>query len=615
MARTKGVTSKAAVWVIVILLIVGLAGFGATNFGGTVSNVGTVGETPIDVNRYARELQQEMNALSAQLGTNVTLAQVQQFGLDRAVLQRMVSTVALENEADALGLSAGDAEVQEQILRIPAFQGLDGSFERENYRYALENAGLNEAQFEANLRAEIARTLLQGAVSSGVAAPPAYIDQIVNYVAERRDFDWAVLDEDALAEPVGAPTDEDLRAYYEANPDDFMLPESKAVTYAWLTPDMIVDDMEIDEEALRDLYEARAEQYRKPERRLVERLVFRDQSAAEAARAALDAGEKEFDDLVAERDLTLADVDLGDVTKAELGAAGDVVFALEGPGVAGPVETDLGPAIYRMNGILAAQETTFEQARPELLDEYALDNARRDVAARIDEIDDLLAGGATLEEIAKETDLELGRIDWTATGEDGPAAYAAFRDEAAQAQPGDFPEVRELDDGGIFALRVDEVIEPRLEPFEDAREKAGTEWRRQTVAQALAEQARELAGQLREGADAETLGLEMNSETGLTREGFVPDTPPDFIEQVFSMQDGEIKVIEGPTAAYLVRLTGITPPDLDDAELSARRAEFEESTAQAIGADLLDAFTNAVENRAGISLNQAAINAVHANFP
>ncbi len=180
MARTKGVTSKTAVWVIVILLIVGLAGFGATNFGGTVRNVGTVGDTPIDVNRYARELQQEINAFSAQIGTNMTLAQAQQFGIDRAVLQRIVSTVALENEASELGLSVGDETVREQILQIPAFQGLDGSFDREGYRFALDNAGLSEAQFETNLRAEIARTMLQGAVTAGVAVPPAFTDTILD---------------------------------------------------------------------------------------------------------------------------------------------------------------------------------------------------------------------------------------------------------------------------------------------------------------------------------------------------------------------------------------------------------------------------------------------------
>ena len=93
------------------------------------------------------------------------------------------------------------------------------------------------------------------------------------------------------------------------------------------------------------------------------------------------------------------DVDLGDVGKSDLGAAGDAVFALTDPGVVGPVMSDLGPALFRMNGILAAQETTFDEAKDSLGEEMRMDAARRDIASRMDQIDDLLASGADLFEL------------------------------------------------------------------------------------------------------------------------------------------------------------------------------------------------------------------------
>ena len=46
----KGQTSRVLVWILLGLLIVGLAGFGATNFGGSVRSVGKVGDTDIDLN-------------------------------------------------------------------------------------------------------------------------------------------------------------------------------------------------------------------------------------------------------------------------------------------------------------------------------------------------------------------------------------------------------------------------------------------------------------------------------------------------------------------------------------------------------------------------------------
>ncbi|MDJ0627201.1 MAG: SurA N-terminal domain-containing protein [Rhodobacter sp.] len=612
-ATGTGTASKAAVWIIILLLIVGLGGFGVTNFSGNVRSIGTVGDTDIDVGRYARDLQQQISALSAQTGQQLTLSDAQQFGVDQAVLQQLVGTVALENEAAILGISVGDEEIRRQVLAIPAFQGLDGGFDRLAYADALDRSGLNEEQFENSLRAEVARTLVQGAVVSGITAPDAFVDRIFNFALERRSFSWASLGVDDLFDPITDPGDADIRAYYDENSDDFMLPETKVITYAWLTPDMIVDGIESDEDILRALYEERIGQYVTAERRLVERLIFPGQAEAEAAKAELDAGTATFEDLAAARELDLADLDLGDVTADDLGPAGEAVFALTEPGIAGPADTDLGPALFRVNAILAAQETRFEDARGELLDEYRLDSARRAIGDQIDPIDDLLAGGATLEELADETDMQVGRIDWTVNESGGIAAYSAFRTAAAAAVEGDFPEVVALDDGGIFALRLDEVIAERLQPYEDARGRAESGWRAVRTVAALADQARAQLPQLEGGA--ETSDLTLQEETGVTRTGFVPGTPPDFLTAVFDMELGEARVVEGGNAAYLVRLDAIAPPDTADTDVTAQRDGYATSIAQSIGADILRAYSDAIQAQAGISLNQAAINAVHSQFP
>jgi len=83
--RAKGQKPNFIVWGIVILLIVGFAGFGANGLGGRIQSVGSVGDTEISVDRYARELDQELRALSAQVGRPVSLAQARQFGVDSNV--------------------------------------------------------------------------------------------------------------------------------------------------------------------------------------------------------------------------------------------------------------------------------------------------------------------------------------------------------------------------------------------------------------------------------------------------------------------------------------------------------------------------------------------------
>lgn len=617
MARTgKGKVSRAAVWVILALLIIGLAGFGATNFGGSVRSVGSVGDTSIGVDRYARALNDELRALSAQTGEPVSFREAQQFGLDRAVLRRLVSTVALEDEAARIGISVSDRRVGDYLRDIQAFQGLDGSFDRQSYTFALEQAGLTPAEFEEQLRDEIARTLVQGAVSAGAPASDTYVDTIVTHVAEERDVTWITLRPADLQEPVGEPADTEIRAYYEANPEDFTRPETREITYAWVTPDMLVDDLEIDEQELRSLYEERIDEYVRPERRLVERLVFRSEAAAREAMDRIESGETDFEALVEARGLSLDDIDLGDVTREELGDAAEAVFALEEPGVVGPVETSLGPALMRMNAILSAQETPFEEVKDDLRREFAADRARRRISEEIAPIDDLLAAGATLEEVAEETIMDLGRIDWTPDSDAGIAGYEAFRQAAQSVEQDDFPEVRELADGGIFALRLDGIREPELLPLSEVREQAARGWRREATAEALAAQAETVADRIRAGEDMAAAGPAPSVETGLTRDGFVAEVPAGFIDTLFAMEEtGALDILRGSDSAVVMRLDAIREPDPDDPELAQRAAAFRARLSQSVGQDLLESFTRAVETRAGIELNQSAINAVHAQFP
>ena len=166
----KGKASNFFVWVILLLLIVGLAGFGATNFGGSVQSVGTRGRARRSRStRYACEMQQELRALAAEQGRTVPMTEAQAVRpADRRCSVASSGTPRWTDEAAALGLSVGDEAVREQILAIPAFQGVDGKFDREAYGFTLDRSGLNVAEFEERIRTEPAANLVQSAVASGV---------------------------------------------------------------------------------------------------------------------------------------------------------------------------------------------------------------------------------------------------------------------------------------------------------------------------------------------------------------------------------------------------------------------------------------------------------------
>ena len=614
--RPKSKAKEAAVWVMMGLLILGLGGFGVTNFGGGVTTIGKVGDTEITTDAYARAFQQQLNAFSQQIGQQISSQEALAFGLDRQVLQALIAQAALDNEAERVGISVGDEVVASELARIDAFKGLSGTFDREAYRFTLARNNQTEAEFEANLRREITRELMRGAISGGFAAPEALTGTLYAWIAERRGFSMLRLSEADLTAPVPDPTEDELKAFYEANIATFTRPEAKRITYAALLPEEIAAEQPVDEAVLRKMYEDRIDEFVIPERRIVERLVYPDQAAADAARAELDGGAS-FETLVAARGLTLDAIDLGDVTLDDLGAAGEPVFAAEEGAVVGPLTTDLGPALFRVVTVLEAEETSFEEARETLAIEIQTDAARRLIADKVELVDDLLAGGATLEDVAKEAGLRLDTIDYV-PGRQGDATiegYPAFRSAADAVAIDDFPEAIVLEDGGLVALRLDEIVPAAPIPFEEARAEVEAAWRADATAKALAARAIEIKSAIEGGAAIGSFGSIVDVTPEIARDGFIANAPDSLLPTVFSMSEGEVKVIEADGFVAVVRLDRIQPAATEGEDAEALRAAIAAQAVQAISNDAFAAFTSALTSEAGITLDQSAINAVHASLP
>ena len=109
-------------WIIVGVILIGLAGFGTGGLSGNVRSIGTVGEKEISVASYQRAMNEQLRALSAQAGQAISFQQAQAFGLDQAALGQLVLTRVLDNEATQLGISAGAERKSVRISRVHCYK-------------------------------------------------------------------------------------------------------------------------------------------------------------------------------------------------------------------------------------------------------------------------------------------------------------------------------------------------------------------------------------------------------------------------------------------------------------------------------------------------------------
>ena len=614
MARKSSSLSKTFVWILLALLIVGLAGFGATNLGGRVNKIGSVGKEEILVPQYVRALQNEMRSASAQFGSTITFQQAEIFGIQQQALSRLVSEKTLDSETQRIGISVGDETVRDQLMEVRAFRGVDGIFDRNAYSFSLENAGLKEAEFEVELRDETARSLLQKAIVTGTVMPSIFAEKILEYLAEERSFSLLKVTERDLPLPIVIPTDADLKTFYYANIADFSLPESKAITLAKLTPDMMVGEISVSDDDLSALYEKNIDKYKKHERRLVERLSFLNMAAALDAKQRLDSDEIDFETLVSERGLQLADIDIGDVSQAELDAAGEVVFALKIGDISAPIESDLGPALFRVNGILAAQEKTLQDASKELKSQLAADKARRRIDTEIARIEDLLAAGATLEELSQETDMKIENVVYYNGVEADIAVYEAFRLAANMLSETDFPEVIRLSDGGILAMRLDEIIAERPQDFEVVRFDVEQAWKADALSQALTLAADSIVASVESGETLASQGGVFQSHANLRRDAFLPDTPSLVVSRAFEQTLENLDKIEAVSEIYIIQLNEIKAGGFESDIAIKMDAQINEQLNQSLSSDIFQIYMNEVQQRATVAINEQSLNAVHSSF-
>ena len=606
---TKGKTSvsKVFVWILLGFLFVGLIGFGTGNLSGNIKTIGKIGETDITVNQYVRALQTELRNTSQQFGQQLTLQQLQAFGIQQRVLARLVTDKLLENEAYKLSLSVDDKTVRDKIVSLNAFKGPDGSFNQDAYNFTLENAGYTSAEFEEEIRAETARNILSQSILSGNIINKLQAEILASFLLEERSFNIQILKPENVSFTVEDPSDEQLESFLEINVDDYSVPESKAITYAVLQPEMLIDIVESDDSILEKIYDEKKQDYNRPEKRTVERLSFLNMDEANSVMAEVTKSLTDFDKLLSDRNLSDEDVLYGTFTEEQLLEGGKQVFAGNVGEVVGPVETDLGPVIFRIREIIPAKSISFEEAKPELDKEYKLSEAIKLIDERIEDSQNLLAAGGTLEELTKEIGFSLENILFNSETNVPILENKIFLDTAQTAKVNDFPEIKELPNGGLFALRVDQTVDARQKGIDEVRTELTNAWQKQELQNKLDEIAKDMLSKHQYRGEI----LNFNK---VTRDEKLPDLPTDIIAEAFNLSIGEGTVISGNEESFILRLKNISNADLSSDTAKLLISQLKNQINNSISADIFESFANMARVNSKLDLNEQALNAVHSSF-
>jgi peptidyl-prolyl cis-trans isomerase D len=381
------------------------------------------------------------------------------------------------------------------------------------------------------------------------------------------------VDTDAVSDPDGAV----LASWYEDVKSRYDAPMLRSARVGSLTPQMFADGIEIDEADIAAAYADRIDEFTTPERRRVRQMVFEDSASAETARQRV-AGGEDFEAVAADMlGWTADDTNLGLVTAKDLdGAVGDAVFDAEIGEIAGPAESVFGIHLLVVDEIQEGGETTLADVSDDIRAILQNEAATDLIYEKVNQIEDRIASGATLDEAITEVSgslITISDIDRRGNDIDGnPIAGEAA--ELAQDSvvletiwSSDIDEQSVIQEGAddlFFIVEVMAETDPRPRDLDEVRTRAVSDWKQVEAIKTAREAAEARIADAGAFDSTETTADFRRNGIGLDHEAARL-----IAAAVFAQNVGEARVVETGAEAIAVRTEAIIPVDEDELSDSA----------------------------------------------
>jgi len=610
---TTGWIAKAFIGILVLSFAVW--GIADVFQGGAEATVATVGDAEISSEEFQNAYRREINAFGRQFGQQLSAEQARQLGLDRRVLNNLITTAVLDSHARNLNLGLTDEAITEEIRRDPNFRDPSGNFSRLIFEQVLRQSGLSEQGYLALRRQDNIRQQLASTIAGNTLVPKPLLQAYNQYSNEKRVLKYFTLPITAIGE-LKTPDEGQLKNYYDLNKNRFTAPEFRKLAILVLRPEDLAENIEISDGDLQTAFEQQKGRFGKAEHRTIKQISFKSLGAANEAHSKLKSGQ-DFTALAKELGFKESDIDLGNITRADLAdeKIAETAFSLKEGEFSEPVEGTLTTVILKVNNIEPEVVKTFDDVKEDLRNTLQREKAEIELLDIQDTIEDSLASGANLKETGNKLNvkfLEIDAVDLSGKGRNGePVAdlpnAPGLLSSAFQSDINVENDPLEISGGGIVWFEVQEVVAEKLKPFETVRNEVEAAWNESEQARRLSKLSQEIIEKARSGESLDDLAKNYNAEVktsmALKRNEDTSDLPRGAVLQAFGLPKngfGSASLAEGK-GRVIFQVSDIRAPE----KLSAKDEEGAKRSLEAqLGSDFLVQYITGLRDSYGVSINE-----------
>lgn len=605
-------------WIFKSLMVLLIVSFGIWGVGDMFrgnplqKTVAKVGEKKISVQELEQQFRLDLPDARQSMGEELNEAQARQMGVMDRSLKILIEYALFDQESRRLGVNVSDKVILDRIASYPQFRDKDGNFNAHLWRQALGKNNLSESLFLDSERRDTARKLVLGVLKNPGALPETMLDNLTRAYGSKRILEIVTLRNDSIRN-VPKPGDAALKQYYEERASAmFMAPEYRALTIIVLNASDIAKDIGINDEDLKNAYEARAAEFALPEQRDLVQVVVDDESKAKAIADAAQAN----NNLSAAAKANGANVIALDRMNenSTLPELFTTIFAMEEGQVSDPVKSGMGWHVLQLKKVHPSSQPPFDEVKARLLETLKSEQSADTLTRAINKLDDDLAGGKSLEDIADAMSLRLIKIpalDGNALTPEGkePNELPAREDVVKNAfsqEAGDSSAIIDDGKGHYIVVRTDNVTPSQLRPFESVKDKVLAAWEAEQKAQEAARAAEKIAQSMREGKNATSLAAQPGVEVRLSKPVSLlgemdREVPMETLPAILKMKKGDVITANTPGKQFVLRLADVIAAD--PAKDGGAKLKLADALRERVPYELIDQYSQFLRLRYPVRIN------------
>ena len=595
--------------ILVSFALADISNVGSNPLGGSSGALVDVGDEDITDRDMSTSMNRALKQAQSENPEATYAALAGQFG---TILDQMIDERALVSFAADHGFIVSKKLIDGEIASLPQNRGLDGKFSDAAYQSFLQQQQMTDADVRRLLNVAIAQRLVLAPAAVDARVPVGVARPYASMLLEQREGQLSLIPTSLFVAGLN-PSDGDLQTFYAQNKQRYMVPEQRVVNMARIGADNVAA-VTASETEIAAYYRANAAKYGGAESRVLSQAVVRDKAQADgiAARA---KGGAAFAAAAAPAGLSAEDVSVGPQTKAEFSnLAGDAIanaaFTAASGAIVGPIRSDLGWHVIRIDAIRAASGRSLAQVRDEIAGQLAVAKRKEALADLVAKVEESFDDGSSFAEAAAASKLKVvatPAITGAGTARDNPAyrlppelapaLKAGFAQEA-----GDTPEVVTLPgDAGYVVVGIDRVIEAAPAPLATIRDRVRTDWVRRKAADRARAVASEIAAKVARGVPMQqaiaAAGVALPPAEPMTaRRIQMSQASADAVaplKMLFTLGAGKSRLVADPSGRgfFVVKTIKITPGDAtgNPALIAQTQSAFQQNAPDELAAQLLNA--------------------------